>query len=72
MMGEIAVPVTLTLLFEVNPLVLALAVAAGGVHEAPAAARPLSRGRRRRDRGAHRGPLRGGTVALRASGPGRQ
>jgi hypothetical protein len=36
MMGEIAVPVTLTLLFEVNPLVLALAVAAGGVHEATA------------------------------------
>lgn len=36
MMGEIAVPVTLTLLFEVNPLVLALAAAATGVHEATA------------------------------------
>jgi hypothetical protein len=36
MMAEIAVPVTLTLFCEVNPLLLALGVAALGAHEATA------------------------------------
>jgi hypothetical protein len=36
MMAEIAVPVTLTLPCEVNPLLLALAAAALGAHEATA------------------------------------
>jgi hypothetical protein len=36
MMGEIAIPVTLTLLFETNAAVLAAAAAATGVHEATA------------------------------------
>lgn len=36
MMGEIAVPVTLTLLYEVNPLLLGLIFATTGVHEATA------------------------------------